>query len=978
MWTAALVAIAVFVVPGAVIGWCAGLRVPWAVAASVPVTAGVWGALAWIYGHLGVRYTLASVAVGTVVTALLCLVWRLAFVLVRRRRRRRAAAQEAAAGGAGGAGGVDGEGGADGSAREDATPADADGVTSVAAAQSAPRGAEEAEDGVVTDPGTPATADGAEPASDPGTDPATDSATDPATAPGTAVPASGTARPVGGGRTPVAQRVVRWFRSPDRHGGLLDPMWLLPVIGVVAGVVMLLARSVSVLRRAPGGLENIYQGWDVHWHASVIRYIMDTGLAGSDTMGPLQNVETGKALYYPTGWHAMGAVYQAVTGLSPVATVNITGIVLPSLCIPATAAFLGWLAVGKRGTGAATTAGLAAVIVTGLLPVYFISYYVGAWPYLAGMGMVGIVVALFAVVPARPVAILPAALAFAGAGVMHPSVATVVVMLVGAWWLLWRLWAPALRPGESVWGVTGRWSRAVVVRIRDVVYLAAAALIAAVILVPQWLAGLGQAEEVDAFSDVQPVDRLGSWKLVLELQSRHAIDFGVPWVVLWAAAVGMIVLLVWRRALWVPVAYLLFAVVAVHSVKNFDGVVGDLSRAVGSMHYNTTHRLIVPVALLTAVAAAAAVAGVIRAITGGLLTRVFRRRHRGVAAAGSVTAVVLALAVGAGVVGAQERHDDGWDWSLGASREPRVITDSEMGAFRWLTTAPKAYDGLIAGNPAEGTGWMYPLYDLPSLHRHFLWPTVPEDSATNMVFWHPDLFGSGLPPEHPGGAPRPGYANVADFAARDLGVNYYISSPPSFFGFQKDIPEQVEGLMTAPGTTPVYKDGRTVVYAVNAAFTDEELEAMRRDTTSPDPLPPLRTQAERPGGHSQRPTAPWFPRPETWDRAAAEASVAREKAREEQARAARERGSDDAARERSGADAGDRPRGRSGADRGAGEPGAGARADADGHGTGAGARADADGDGTGAGAGEVDGGQGWDPATGAEGDLTAVGAVGTT
>ncbi|RRO97699.1 DUF6541 family protein, partial [Corynebacterium bovis] len=105
VWTAALVAIAVFVVPGAVIGWCAGLRVPWAVAASVPVTAGVWGTLAWIYGHLGVRYTLASVAVGTVVTALLCLVWRLAFVLVRRRRRRRAAAQEAAAGGAGGASG---------------------------------------------------------------------------------------------------------------------------------------------------------------------------------------------------------------------------------------------------------------------------------------------------------------------------------------------------------------------------------------------------------------------------------------------------------------------------------------------------------------------------------------------------------------------------------------------------------------------------------------------------------------------------------------------------------------------------------------------------------------------------------------------------------------------------------------------------------------------------------------------------------
>nr|WP_156963416.1 hypothetical protein [Corynebacterium auriscanis] len=88
---------------------------------------------------------------------------------------------------------------------------------------------------------------------------------------------------------------------------------------------------------------------------------------------------------------------------------------------------------------------------------------------------------------------------------------------------------------------------------------------------------------------------------------------------------------------------------------------------------------------------------------------------------------------------------------------------------------------------------------------------------------------------------RSDYANISDFAARDLNVKYYIISPPSFWSFQKNIEAQVKGLWKAPGLTPVYKDGATAIFAVNAQLTDEELAKAREngEAESPDELPPL-------------------------------------------------------------------------------------------------------------------------------------------
>ena len=50
-----LVAALVFTVPGALLGWVSGLRLPWAAAGSVPVSFGVFGLGAWVLGQLDIR-----------------------------------------------------------------------------------------------------------------------------------------------------------------------------------------------------------------------------------------------------------------------------------------------------------------------------------------------------------------------------------------------------------------------------------------------------------------------------------------------------------------------------------------------------------------------------------------------------------------------------------------------------------------------------------------------------------------------------------------------------------------------------------------------------------------------------------------------------------------------------------------------------------------------------------------------------------
>ena len=61
-----LAAVALFVLPGAAVGWAAGMRVRWALASGVAITPAVWSVLAWAYGEVGVAVSTLSLVCGTV------------------------------------------------------------------------------------------------------------------------------------------------------------------------------------------------------------------------------------------------------------------------------------------------------------------------------------------------------------------------------------------------------------------------------------------------------------------------------------------------------------------------------------------------------------------------------------------------------------------------------------------------------------------------------------------------------------------------------------------------------------------------------------------------------------------------------------------------------------------------------------------------------------------------------------------------
>lgn len=741
IYGAAMVAVAVFTVPGFLLSWVSGLRSPWAAAASVPVTFGLYGFAAWLYGMTRYAFNSTSVFVLFCCALVLAALWRYVFFAYRRRARRKVVEE-------------------------------------------------------VPDP-----------------------------------------------KQPMVVEPRRKFWEPWREGSVIDPRWVLPALGAMVGAWMFTSRSFELLENTRYGMENIFQGWDVHWHASVIRFILETGVADPTRMGELQNLESKAPLYYPSAWHAGAYLLVEWAGVSPIAATNIAGIVIPALTLPLSVGLLAWRILNNRGLAAQIAAGLAAIAVYASPVLFWIGHYVGAWPYVAAVSMAGIVTALFMSVPAVKVRAFAAAASFIGMVQTHPSSVTIVVMCLLCWWLLWLVWAPSKRPQ------TGK--QHVLYRLADVGMLAATGGIAGGVLLPQLLAGAGQSEEVKAFTATENVSRTESWWMAIEMNTRHTDAVPNPDWVLWIAGAGAIAALLWRRNIWLPVAYVLSVWVTVNSLRPFGDGWGEWLETVGALHYNTGHRLVMPVAMITFAYIGVGIAVAIRLVFLGPV----RRFHQVSVVLSTVAALVAGLALSQRVSVDMER---GTQWALTAARDGRMVNETDLKAYRWLARQPHAYDGLILSNPAEGSGWAYPYNNLPMLFPHYLWPATGLKSATNMMYWHPDKLGVG-------GHGDPDELNVTDVAARRLNINYIIVSPPSFWAFQEPLLPMEQGLWSTPGVTPVYKDRHLVIFAINDKFTDAQLNTMREAGNSPEqlPLPPTKGEkgkAKTPAEYNQpyyhRPTKP--------------------------------------------------------------------------------------------------------------------------
>ncbi|AVZ38542.1 MULTISPECIES: DUF6541 family protein [unclassified Dietzia] len=591
--------------------------------------------------------------------------------------------------------------------------------------------------------------------------------------------------------------------------------WLLPAASILVSAWLIGQMIITELSATPGGTANIFQGWDAHWHANYLRFIHDTGLASPDQAGELRYPENGATLYYPSTWHAIAALVMGLRGIGAVETYNLVQIGSMALVFPLGVAALAWLITHRRfSRPAVATSAAVAAMATPLFPgLPFVEVMVAATPSGVANGLAGLVAAVVVASLSDRRLVPAAALGLVGVGGIHPSAMVTAAVIVLFWWLFEGLWRP----------VRGR--------LRDFLVLAGVGLAGVLTLLPQVLTVSEDADEISAFQFEIDADRAAVWGRAVALQVRHVQDWGVRWVLLALAVLGVLVL-VRRLVLWPILLWAGVLVVCVNSMSMFGNWTGGVLRGIGSIYYNDPRRIGVLLAVLVAAAVGVGVGVVVQALAGWAARLIDPiTDSRGTGAAGLRVAVALAalVATGSWVVQASPEYAS----AAGANqRAGRMVDGHDLRAFEWLSRQPQAYSGLVYTNPDEGSGWMYATHGLPSTARHYLQPgsTAP---LTTALFFSMDRAGTD---------PR------VDSALDELGVTYVYVSPPNYWGFQKPN-EHLLRLDQTPGLVKVYSDSQVRIFAVRAAFTQEEIDRILADSPfPPDRRTPLTRATELYGG----------------------------------------------------------------------------------------------------------------------------------
>lgn len=563
------------------------------------------------------------------------------------------------------------------------------------------------------------------------------------------------------------------------------PLQLLGAGGILGGMWLWYTSSRKVLDPT-----SIDQVWDVQWHANVLQFISDTGIAAPQQMGQLLNVETASAMYYPTAWHALAWLLGQQAGWSTLETVNYASIMLPALAVPLGAGTLAWQLTRRPLAGA-----FAALLAGAIVPYSWVLYYVGAWPYLVALTLAPAVVAAALQLRTNRGLILPVALATVGLLETHPAAATMLLLVVLDWFC--RRFRGTLN------------------------YLACGALVAVGFL-PQFLAGKSVASEVAAVTATseQPLSPAAAIYRAAIFQTAHNTQQLPVWFFLLALAGGVVLL--FKKQVAPLLTYGLAVLTCADALTPLRGN-WHWVQAIGNLHYNTPHRLVLPVVLYTVVAVAALGAEVVALVA-----------LRPVKSLAGVTAVVEVVAgCGTCLAGAallRPQYVQAASWAVLAERTNRLVDGNDQAAMAWLARQPEAQTGRIMVNPAEGSGWMYALYGLNSVFTHYLWPDAGPETQTGKVYWHADQLGTGV-------SGNPEQQNEVDLAAQKLNIKFIYVSPPQYWAWQEPHEVFEKRLWETPGVTPVYLDGHVSIFAVNQALTDGQLLRLR--ASSPEPLPPL-------------------------------------------------------------------------------------------------------------------------------------------
>ena len=545
-----------------------------------------------------------------------------------------------------------------------------------------------------------------------------------------------------------------------------------PALVVAAGVLLgALLIGLAALRGMPDW-QSIPSSWDAVWHANTIRFILDTGQASPTHMGELRNVETHDALYYPSTFHALASVFSRLTGAAPTTAYTLNSLAAAIWLFPVSAATLTWQLLRTR-TDAWRTAGAAATaaaLSASFTAIPYVEFDTASMPNLAAYGVAIPTMALVVSALRHRDRIPLAVLAVVGVFSVHITGGVVVVLLVAGWWLFDALWRP----------VRGR--------VVDFVTLLVIAVPTLVLLLPQFLGVLQEAEIIVGHAFVTHEGKKRGLIDAVVQHTRHLNDFPIQWVLILLAAVGAVILVV-RRIWWPLAVWLLLVVSIVHSSAPFRGPIGTLTGMFSDLFYSDPRRLSAVITMLLYAAvgiglftlASAAVAGTRRLIGKGCA----RTWHAATAA------IVVAVSVGIGVAYLPRAQ-----FLFGEKYDSVIVNAKDLEAWAYLATLPGARDTLIGDANTDGTAWMYAVADLHPLWTHYDYPVQQGPGYHRFIFW--------------------AYADDADTdprvaeAVKALNIRYVVTSTPVVRGFV--MPDGLVSLDRSRSWEKIYDNGEARIY----------------------------------------------------------------------------------------------------------------------------------------------------------------------
>jgi len=557
-----------------------------------------------------------------------------------------------------------------------------------------------------------------------------------------------------------------------------------PALTVAAGVLLGALLIMWAAYRGITHWQSIPSTWDAVWHANEVRFMLDTGQASSTHMGELRNVETHQALYYPSVFHALVAVFCQLTGAAPTTGYTLSSVAASVWLFPASAAMLTWQLLRPRTTEwrTAGVSATAAALSASFTSVPYVEFGVAAMPNLAAYGVAIPTFVLITSTLRHRDRIPAAVLALVGVLSVHLTGGFIVILFLLAWWFLDAWWHP----------VRGR--------LADVLTLAAVAVPTAAILAPQFIGVLKQADIIagHAFPSFKSVKQ-GVIDALL-LHTRHLNDFPTQYGLLVLVYIGMAILL-YKKIWWPPVVWLVLTVATIYSGAPFHNPLGAAIEGLSTFFYNDPRRLTAVVTMLvTPMAAIALFAAVMLLVAGAKrVTARFRQLPAPVWAAATAGLLVVATVL-------TGRHYLYRHLVLfGDKYDSVIIGQRDLMAMAYLAKLPGAHDTLIGDSNIDGTAWVYAVADLHPLWTHYDFPQQTGPGYYRYIFWSSARKGDSDP-------------KVVE-AIKALNIRYILTSTPNVRGFAT--PDGLVSLEKSKSWMLIYDNGGAKIYEWrgNAAAT---------------------------------------------------------------------------------------------------------------------------------------------------------------